>query len=54
MDIVESDEAGMQTMEADDLGCRLVAIVQWALWLPQPASEDKAASFGYSVGQPLA
>ena len=49
MDIVESGEANMLTTGAANL-----AVVQWALWLPQPTSEDKAALFGYSVGQPLA
>ena len=35
-------------------GTANLAIVQWVLWLPQPTGEGKAASFGYSVGQPLA
>ena len=54
MDIVESGEASKRNMGANNLGCRLIAVVQWALWLPQPASEDKGASFSYSVGQPFA
>ena len=49
MDIVESGEAVMLTAGAANL-----ATEQWALWLPHPTSEDKAASFGYFVGQPLA
>ena len=48
MDIVESAEVSMLTMGAANL-----ATVQWVLWLLQPTSEDKEASFGYSVGQPL-
>ena len=54
MGIVESGEASMWTTGASNLGCRLIAVVQWALWQPQPASEDKGASFSYSVRQPLA
>ena len=49
MDIVESGEASMLTTGAANL-----AMVQQALWLPQPTSEDKAVLFGYSVGQPSA
>ena len=54
MGIAESVEASTWTTGASNLGCRLIAVVQWALWLPQPASEDKGASFSYSVRQPLA
>lgn len=45
MGIVESVEASMWTTGNSNLGCCLIAVVQWALWLPQPASEDKGASF---------
>ena len=54
MDIVESGEVSMWTTGASNLGCRLITVVQWALWLPNPAREDKGASFSYSVEQPFA